>query len=76
MNRFFEVKLYDESKTEEEKQKVILNPLAISSILPGNEKDIIKMQNGDVYEVEHTSYYPAKKLNDALKYEKAQSVTL
>jgi len=76
MYKFFKVNLYDNSKSTDEKQVVVLNPLAISSILPGDEKDIIKMQNGDIFEVEHTSYNPSTKLNEALKYEKAQSVKL
>ena len=70
MNKFFEVKLFDKSKDEDDKQKVIINPLAISSILPSEEKDVIKMQNGDEYVVEHVSNYPAtNNLLAALKIE-------
>ena len=76
MRKFLEVKLYDKSKVEDEKQVVILNPLAISSIIPGDEKDIIKMQNGDVYEVEHKLYSPTTGLHDALKQELTQSIRL
>lgn len=67
MNKFLEVTLYDKSKAENDRQKVILNPLAISSILPYNEKDVIRMQNGDEYEVEHASYYPTNNLLHALR---------
>ena len=67
MNKFLEVTLYDKSKTEDDRQKVILNPLAISSILPNDEKDVIRMHNGDEYEVEHASYYPTNNLLHALR---------
>ena len=67
MNKFLKVKLFDKSKTDEERKEVILNPLAISAILPNDEKDVIKMQNGDVYEVVHASYYPTENLLHALE---------
>lgn len=67
MNQFFEVTLYDKSKTEDDRQKVILNPLAISSILSYGERDVIRMQNGDEFEVGHASYYPTNNLLHALR---------
>lgn len=67
MNKFLEVKLFDNSKADDDKQKVIINPLAISSIQPSEGKDVIKMQNGDVFEVVHALYYPTGNLLHALQ---------
>jgi hypothetical protein len=67
MNKFLEVKLFDKSKADDDMQNVIINPLAISSIQPSEEKDVIKMQNGDVFEVVHTHYYQTSNLLHALQ---------